>query len=153
MSNCHNLPAIHIPTRHLCLLDSNPQLTDQSQNRSDIEVDESSTHYKMIELSMHSKNSITSFPNLLSNYITSSLGRAYISETTPASTSQSTGPTASQTKSPTLGVIAQSGSLHEPPSGLEAQFGQQVCKLQKFLYGLQQSPKAWFDRFGAFVKF
>ncbi|KAA0057566.1 reverse transcriptase [Cucumis melo var. makuwa] len=36
-------------------------------------------------------------------------GRAYISETTPASTSQSTGPTASQTKIPTLGAIAQSG--------------------------------------------
>ncbi|KAL0550201.1 hypothetical protein IC582_014705 [Cucumis melo] len=32
--------------------------------------------------------------------------RAYISETTPASTSQSTDPTASQTKTPTLGVIA-----------------------------------------------
>ncbi|KAA0051253.1 Beta-galactosidase [Cucumis melo var. makuwa] len=37
-------------------------------------------------------------------------GRAYINETTPASTSQSTDPTASQTKTPTLGAIAQSGS-------------------------------------------
>ncbi|KAL0536299.1 hypothetical protein IC582_025242 [Cucumis melo] len=36
-------------------------------------------------------------------------GRAYISETTPASTSQSMDPTASQTKTPTLGAIAQSG--------------------------------------------
>ncbi|KAA0059998.1 putative polyprotein [Cucumis melo var. makuwa] len=36
-------------------------------------------------------------------------GRAYISETTPASTSQSTDPTASQTKTSTLGAIAQSG--------------------------------------------
>ncbi|XP_050936316.1 uncharacterized protein LOC103497029 isoform X2 [Cucumis melo] len=36
-------------------------------------------------------------------------GRAYISETTPASTSQSTDPTASQTKTPTLGAIPQSG--------------------------------------------
>ncbi|KAA0057265.1 Beta-galactosidase [Cucumis melo var. makuwa] len=36
-------------------------------------------------------------------------GRAYISETTPASTSQSVDPTASQTKTPTLGAIAQSG--------------------------------------------
>ncbi|KAL0543620.1 hypothetical protein IC582_018720 [Cucumis melo] len=33
-------------------------------------------------------------------------GRAYISETTPASTSQSTSPTASQTETPTLGIIA-----------------------------------------------
>ncbi|KAA0052292.1 hypothetical protein E6C27_scaffold207G001230 [Cucumis melo var. makuwa] len=36
-------------------------------------------------------------------------GRAYISETTPASISRSTGPTVSQTKTPTLGAIAQSG--------------------------------------------
>ncbi|KAA0046572.1 Beta-galactosidase [Cucumis melo var. makuwa] len=36
--------------------------------------------------------------------------RAYISETTPASTSQSTDPTASQTKTPTLGAITQSGT-------------------------------------------
>ncbi|TYK31446.1 TRAF-like family protein [Cucumis melo var. makuwa] len=36
-------------------------------------------------------------------------GRAYISETSPANTSQSTDPTASQTKTPTLGAIAQSG--------------------------------------------
>ncbi|KAA0063331.1 Beta-galactosidase [Cucumis melo var. makuwa] len=36
-------------------------------------------------------------------------GRAYISETSPANTFQSTDPTASQTKTPTLGAIAQSG--------------------------------------------
>ncbi|KAL0560616.1 hypothetical protein IC582_001025 [Cucumis melo] len=39
-----------------------------------------------------------------------------------------------------------------PPPGFEAQFGQQVCKLQKSLYGLKQSPRAWFDRFTTFVK-
>ncbi|KAL0551185.1 hypothetical protein IC582_010271 [Cucumis melo] len=39
------------------------------------------------------------------------------------------------------------------PPGFEAQFGQQVCKLQKSLYGLKQSPRAWFDRFTTFVKF
>ncbi|KAL0539597.1 hypothetical protein IC582_023813 [Cucumis melo] len=44
------------------------------------------------------------------------------------------------------------GSLHEPPLGFEAQFGQQVCKLQKSLYGLKQSPRAWFDRFTTFVE-
>ncbi|KAA0054163.1 Cysteine-rich RLK (RECEPTOR-like protein kinase) 8 [Cucumis melo var. makuwa] len=39
-----------------------------------------------------------------------------------------------------------------PPPGFEAQFGQQVCKLQKSLYGLKQSPRALFDRFTNFVK-
>ncbi|KAL0554163.1 hypothetical protein IC582_008079 [Cucumis melo] len=39
-----------------------------------------------------------------------------------------------------------------PSPGFEAQFGQQVCKLQKSLYGLKQSPRAWFDRFTSFVK-
>ncbi|KAL0543454.1 hypothetical protein IC582_018550 [Cucumis melo] len=39
-----------------------------------------------------------------------------------------------------------------PPPGFEAQFGQEVCKLQKSLYGLKQSPRAWFDRFTTFVK-
>ncbi|KAA0056081.1 Cysteine-rich RLK (receptor-like protein kinase) 8 [Cucumis melo var. makuwa] len=39
-----------------------------------------------------------------------------------------------------------------PPPGFEAQFGQQVYKLQKSLYGLKQSPRAWFDKFTTFVK-
>ncbi|KAA0041918.1 reverse transcriptase [Cucumis melo var. makuwa] len=39
-----------------------------------------------------------------------------------------------------------------PPPSFEAQFGQQVCKLQKSLYGLKQSPRVWFGRFTIFVK-
>ncbi|KAA0037323.1 Beta-galactosidase [Cucumis melo var. makuwa] len=38
------------------------------------------------------------------------------------------------------------------PAGFEAQFGQQVSKLKKSLYGLKQSPRSWFDRFTTFVK-
>ncbi|KAA0043291.1 Cysteine-rich RLK (receptor-like protein kinase) 8 [Cucumis melo var. makuwa] len=39
-----------------------------------------------------------------------------------------------------------------PLPGFEAQFGQQMCKLQKFLYDLKQSPRAWFNRFTTFGK-
>ncbi|KAL4010603.1 hypothetical protein IC575_030105 [Cucumis melo] len=38
-----------------------------------------------------------------------------------------------------------------PPPGFEAQNGQHVCKLQKSIYDLKQSPRAWFDRFTTFV--
>ena len=38
------------------------------------------------------------------------------------------------------------------PPGFEAQFGHRVCKLQKSLYVLKQSRRAWFDRFTTFVK-
>ncbi|KAA0068142.1 Cysteine-rich RLK (receptor-like protein kinase) 8 [Cucumis melo var. makuwa] len=39
-----------------------------------------------------------------------------------------------------------------PPPGFEAQFGQQVYKLQKSLYDLKQSLNSWFDRFTTFFK-
>ncbi|KAL0551795.1 hypothetical protein IC582_010884 [Cucumis melo] len=39
-----------------------------------------------------------------------------------------------------------------PPQGFVAQFNYQVCKLQKSLYGLKQSPGAWFDKFFIFIK-
>ncbi|KAA0057585.1 Beta-galactosidase [Cucumis melo var. makuwa] len=50
------------------------------------------------------------------------------------------------------GDLVEEVYMSPPPPGFEAQFGQHVCKLQKSLYGLKQSPRAWFDRFTTFVK-
>ncbi|KAA0054981.1 Retrovirus-related Pol polyprotein from transposon TNT 1-94 [Cucumis melo var. makuwa] len=55
-SNHHTLPTNRSPTHRLCLLDNNLLLTNQPQNRSDIEVDKSSAHSKPIKLPMYSKN-------------------------------------------------------------------------------------------------
>ena len=38
------------------------------------------------------------------------------------------------------------------PPGFEGKLGpNKVCKLKKSLYGLKQSPRAWFERFGKVV--
>lgn len=37
------------------------------------------------------------------------------------------------------------------PPGFEVK-NENVCKLNKFLYGLKQSPRAWFDRFSKAIK-
>ena len=39
------------------------------------------------------------------------------------------------------------------PPGFETEYTRgKVCKLQKSLYGLKQSPRAWFDRFTKVLK-
>lgn len=40
----------------------------------------------------------------------------------------------------------------EPPPGFTEKFGSKVCRLKRSLYGLKQSPRAWFERFAKFVK-
>ncbi|RDY14084.1 hypothetical protein CR513_00904, partial [Mucuna pruriens] len=40
----------------------------------------------------------------------------------------------------------------EVPPGFEEKFGTKVCKLKMDLYGLKQSPRAWFEKFTQFVK-
>ncbi|RVX19263.1 Retrovirus-related Pol polyprotein from transposon RE1 [Vitis vinifera] len=40
----------------------------------------------------------------------------------------------------------------DPPPGFDEHFGSKVCKLKKSLYGLKQSPRAWFERLTQFVK-
>ena len=40
----------------------------------------------------------------------------------------------------------------DPPPRFELRFGMKVCRLGKSLYGLKQSPRAWFEKFTCSVK-
>lgn len=40
----------------------------------------------------------------------------------------------------------------DAPPGFDGEFGSKVCRLMKSLYGLKQSPRAWFEKFTDSVK-
>ena len=45
------------------------------------------------------------------------------------------------------GDLKEEVYMEIPPGFEESMAKNQVCKLQKSLYGLKESPRAWFDRF------
>ena len=49
------------------------------------------------------------------------------------------------------GLISEDIYMEQPPGMSDPTFPNHVCKLQQALYGLKQTPRAWFDRFSAFL--
>lgn len=49
------------------------------------------------------------------------------------------------------GYITEDIYMEQPPGMADLQFPNHVCKLQRSLYGLKQSPRCWFDRPSTFL--
>ncbi|XP_073360636.1 uncharacterized protein [Aegilops tauschii subsp. strangulata] len=44
------------------------------------------------------------------------------------------------------GVLKEEVFMHQPPGYVDSRFPHHVCKLDKAIYGLKQSPRAWYSR-------
>jgi hypothetical protein len=47
------------------------------------------------------------------------------------------------------GFLTEEVYMQQPPGFEDAQYPQHVCKLQRSIYGLKQSPRAWYARLSA----
>ena len=50
------------------------------------------------------------------------------------------------------GDLAEKVYMEQPPSFVAQGGSGLVCKLCRYLYGLKQSPRAWFSRFSSMVQ-
>ena len=50
------------------------------------------------------------------------------------------------------GDLEEEVYMSSPPGFKERCGNRRVCRLKKSLYGLKQSPRAWFERFGKVIK-
>ncbi|GJV36352.1 ribonuclease H-like domain-containing protein [Tanacetum coccineum] len=49
------------------------------------------------------------------------------------------------------GQLSETIYMHQPPGFVDSAHPDYVCHLQRSLYGLKQSPRAWFQRFASFI--